>query len=71
MRSRKLLRKDKFHLKIKMRNFHSYFKLGMGTGKAKDLIKAGKILSDINQMITKNFSIQTSAQPKIKMFKRL
>lgn len=65
MSNRKIRRKDNFHLKIKMRNFHSYFKLGMGAGKAKDLIKAGKILSDINQMIPKNFSIQTSAQPKI------
>ncbi|MCX8533109.1 hypothetical protein [Chryseobacterium luquanense] len=38
-----------------MRNFNAQFKKAVGSGKAKDLIKAGKILSDVNQMITEKF----------------
>lgn len=71
MNSRKLQRKDKFHLKIKMRNSLSQLKKAMGSGKAKDLIKAGKIFSDVNRMITENFSFQFSAQPKILKIKHL
>ena len=64
MKSRKKHRKVKFHLKIKIRNSLSQFKKALGSGRAKDLIKAGKILADVNQMITKNFSLQFSAKPK-------
>lgn len=71
MKKRNRLLAVKFHLKIKMRNFNSQFKKAVGSGKAKDLVKAGKILSNINQLITKNFSIQTSAQPKISKIKHL
>lgn len=60
MKSRKLHRKNEFHFKLKMRNFRKV----VASGKAKDLIKAGKILADVNQMITKNFSFQFSAKPK-------
>lgn len=65
MKSRHNLRKDKFQMRVRMINFNLKFKKAIGSGKAKDLVKAGKILSSINQMITQKFSFQTSAKPKI------
>ncbi len=71
MNSRHTSRKNRFQIRVRMINFNLKFKKATGSGKAKDLIKAGKILSSINQMIAKNFSFQTSAQPKILKIKHL
>jgi hypothetical protein len=64
MKSRYQLRKDRFQIKVRMINFNLKFKKALGSGKVKDLIKAGKILSDVNRMITENFFLQFSAKPK-------
>lgn len=71
MKYRYQLRKNKFQIKVRMLNFNLKFKKAIGSGKAKDLVKAGKILSSVNQMITENFSFQTSAKPKILKIKHL
>lgn len=71
MKSRYQLRKNKFQMRVRMINFNLKFKKAIGSGKAKDIEKAGEILSSINQMITKNFSFQTSAKPKIFKIKHL
>lgn len=64
MNSRHTLRKNRFQIRVRMINFNLNLKKALGSGKAKDLIKAGKILSSVNQMITKNFFFHRPAKPK-------